>query len=585
MEQTTKTVAQTSKGGKRAAGGTGKKPLLVLIGIVAVLAAAYLGLCAYASGLDTIFPNRTIRDIEVGGLTVNQAAEKLAAEFPQQTFTVTPHPEEGEAEPLDIPYSALGASLDYETAARTANREFADQSFIRDGWDYLLSLFGASSHNWYPLDVDETVFSAGYDTLVKELTYEPVATAYEANGDHVLVTTALNGRAIDEEETSFRDQLLKALPEESGIDVTLKSLPAEVLSAQQIHDAIAGDMKNAGYDMKTKSIIPERVGADFDVEEAQSMLDEAKPGEKVSIPAKITLPAVTADYLKSVLFRDVLGSCTTTVRGSSARKNNVRLASSSFNGYVLNSGDTFSYNGVVGKRTTAKGYQAAPAYVQGETVDEVGGGVCQPSSTLYLACLRADMKIKERYAHRYIPSYIPAGMDATVSWGGPDFKFTNNTDFPVKILTSYTNGQLTIKLLGTNVKGTSVKITNKHLSTTPYKEVVEIDPNMAPGTQKVKTTPYVGHKYETYRHRYDKNGKLISSTFEASSNYKSRNRVIVKGPDLPAGQQPVKPSEGGAKPGSNPTPTPVFPSPKPETPAPTPAEPENPGFIIIDPDN
>ena len=74
--------------------------------------------------------------------------------------------------------------------------------------------------------------------------------------------------------------------------------------------------------------------------------------------------------LEDVLFRDVLGECRTHVSGTSARINNVKLSSAAFNGVVLNSGEVFSYNGTVGERTAAKGYQAAPAYVQGETVDE-----------------------------------------------------------------------------------------------------------------------------------------------------------------------------------------------------------------------
>ncbi len=112
----------------------------------------------------------------------------------------------------------------------------------------------------------------------------------------------------------------------------------------------------------------------------------------VRIPATVQKPSVTAETLKGLLFRDVLGECTTEVRGSAARRSNVRLAASAINGKVLNSGDVFSYNNTTGKRTTAKGYQAAPAYVQGETVNEIGGGVCQPSSTLYLACLRSNLQ-------------------------------------------------------------------------------------------------------------------------------------------------------------------------------------------------
>ena len=173
-------------------------------------------------------------------------------------------------------------------------------------------------------------------------------------------------------------------------------------------------------------------------------------------------------------------------------------------------------------------------------MDEIGGGICQTSSTLYLACLRSNLEITERYAHRYVPAYITAGMDATVSWGGPDYKFTNNSLYPIKIVTIYENNYLTVRILGTNVDGTSVKMTNEHLSTTPYETVYEDDPTLAPGTEKVKTTPYTGYKYRTYRNVYDANGKLISSTYEATSDYKSRNKVILRGPA-------VEPADGGAQ--------------------------------------
>ena len=142
----------------------------------------------------------------------------------------------------------------------------------------------------------------------------------------------------------------------------------------------------------------------------------------------------------------------------------MKLSASTINGYVLNCGEVFSYNGAVGQRTAARGYQAAPAYVKGETVDEIGGGICQTSSTLYLACLRGNLEITERHAHRYIPAYIAAGMDATVSWGGPDYKFTNNTDYPIKIVTEYQGDYLTVKLLGTNVTGIAAKIIGGHIN-------------------------------------------------------------------------------------------------------------------------
>ena len=83
----------------------------------------------------------------------------------------------------------------------------------------------------------------------------------------------------------------------------------------------------------------------------------------------------------------MLGEARTHVSSSAGRIGNVKLSAKLINGIVLNSGDTFSYNDSVGKRTEARGFKPAPAYVKGETVDEVGGGICQTSSTLYLACL------------------------------------------------------------------------------------------------------------------------------------------------------------------------------------------------------
>jgi hypothetical protein len=143
------------------------------------------------------------------------------------------------------------------------------------------------------------------------------------------------------------------------------------------------------------------------------------------------------------------------------------------------------------------------------------------------------LEITERYAHRYTPAYIPWGLDATVSWGGPDYRFTNNTDYPIKIVTSYSGGYLTVKILGTNADGRSVKMTTETLSQTAWETVYKEDDTLAPGTEKVDVTPYGGALVKSYRNVYDKDGKLLSSTFEASSDYKVRNQVILQGPALP----------------------------------------------------
>jgi vancomycin resistance protein YoaR len=453
-------------------------------------------------------------------------------------------------------------------------------SFLTLGWRYLSnSGVSCKAADMISLDAEQTL-SASQSTAAA-LSYSSQDTSYEIGDSALLIHMAKDGRTVDAEKLA---QELEGGEWDSdlSLDIPYTTETAQTMTAQQIHDQVAGNMKNAGYDAETQSITPEQTGAEFDVVLAQSMMDSAAPGDTLKIPATIKYPAVTAEQLKPVLFRDRLGSYTTHVGGSAARISNVKLASSAVNGTILNSGDIFDYNEVVGQRTAARGYQAAPAYVQGETVDEIGGGVCQPSSTLYLATLKSNLEIVERYAHRYVPAYIPKGMDATVSWGGPNYCFRNNTDYPVKIQAVYSKGYLTMTLYGTKTDDFTVKMTNKVLSTTEYKTVYEDDPTLPAGTNTVKTTPYTGYKVETYRNLYDGNGNLVSSNFEASSDYKVRNKVILKGPALPSVPTDETSSEG--TPSSSDTTLPKTPSTTSETPSTslesgaatdtTPAEPE-----------
>src|SRR5699024_6531690 len=141
--------------------------------------------------------------------------------------------------------------------------------------------------------------------------------------------------------------------------------------------------------------------------------------------------------LEQNLFKDVLGSYTTNVSGTAVRKKNVRLSGEKCNNIILLPGEEFSYNNTVGKRTKENGFGEAAAYLNGETVQEVGGGICQTSSTLYNAVLLSNLEVTERTNHTYVSGYVPIGRDATVSWGGPDFKFKNDKEYPIKIVMSY----------------------------------------------------------------------------------------------------------------------------------------------------
>lgn len=139
-------------------------------------------------------------------------------------------------------------------------------------------------------------------------------------------------------------------------------------------------------------------------------------------------------------------------KGSNNRNYNMKLASDSINGLILKPGDTFSYNDVILKNShNGKDYKEAGVFVNGKTSTGIGGGICQISSTLFQSALKSGMTITERRNHSLKVGYMPAGMDATASWGTIDFKFRNDLKVPVKIESTMNNGIIKVRFL-TNEK-------------------------------------------------------------------------------------------------------------------------------------
>lgn len=168
------------------------------------------------------------------------------------------------------------------------------------------------------------------------------------------------------------------------------------------------------------------------------------------LPIYETLPVVTEEDLKTI--KESLISHYTTYFDASVegRATNVKLSSQAFDHTVIGPGETLSFNKVVGQRTRERGYQEAIEIVNKQFVKGIGGGICQTSSTLFNAVDLAGMEIVERHSHSREIGYVPVSRDATVSWGGPDFKFRNPYDFPLLISasTSIEDGKIQIQIYG-----------------------------------------------------------------------------------------------------------------------------------------
>ena len=371
----------------------------------------------------------------------------------------------------------------------------------------------------------------------------------------ILIEVGNPGRELDADDVY--DRILDAY---SFCEFEIR---VEEASPEQLPEAI--DLNNvfkehcstpidAYMDMQTFEVIVETYGYTFDLEQAQADLELLEYGESMEIRLEYIVPEIKAKELEEMLFRDTLASYETKTTSDHNRNTNLKLACQAINGTLLNPGDTFSFNDVVGKRTEAAGYKEAGAFFGGESVKEVGGGICQVSSTLYACVLAADLDVVARTPHSQPVSYLPKGMDATVSWGGPEFKFRNDTDYPIRIDAEVSGGMVKIKLIGTDERDYYVKIECRESEVLePEIQYEDFKWDNAEGYKdgdiiEKGTTGYV---IKTYKIKYSKgDNSLIGETVEATSTYKSKVQVVARvepqptePPTEPPTEEPTSPTQ------------------------------------------
>lgn len=211
--------------------------------------------------------------------------------------------------------------------------------------------------------------------------------------------------------------------------------------------------KNAKLDQHG-NIIPEQVGLSVNrqafTESFYSFFFEQNKST-LEIPMYPVYPKVDSELLSDIRSIRIGRYITSFNPRNKKRSHNIQLAVEAINNHVVFPGETFSFNSVVGKRTTEKGYEKAKVIVRGEYAEDIGGGICQVSSTLFNAVDNAGLKIVQRFSHsRHVP-YIPPGRDATVSWYGPDFEFKNMYNQPILIQARTIGNLLVIKLYSSEV--------------------------------------------------------------------------------------------------------------------------------------
>lgn len=511
------------------------KKLVVFIVIFAILALFILAFSTVFALIninnDKIINGIQIQGIDVSNLTSDEAKEKVSTimnNFLDHEITI----KHDDFTAVLIP-KQFGVSFDVDKAITDAYSIGRSGNIFENNFEILNSLL--KNHSiLIDVNYDEAIFSSNINEINGLLPDKVVNSDYYVDGTTLHITRGKDGVVVDEEK--FKKDVLSNLEmlnlKTSDIDIPVVNKKATQIDIDAIYKEVHKAPVDAYYTTNPYVVYPSSTGLDFDIslDEAKQILSEEK--DEYEIPLKVLYPSASTNDIGSEAFPDMLSKFSTSFTSSNSnRSTNIRLAAQKINGTVLMPGETFSYNQVVGKRTAAAGFKPAPAYFGGEVVQEYGGGICQVSSTLYNAVLYANLEITERTNHGFKPSYVTPGLDATVSWGGPDFKFTNNRDYPVRISCDTSGKILKIYIYGLK-RDTDYKVVleSKYVSTVYAKTTYKTDPSLASGETKVIQSGSNGCRTVAYKYLYDSNGTLVSTECLSRDTYNPHNKVIAVGP-------------------------------------------------------
>ncbi|MDL2274004.1 VanW family protein, partial [Oscillospiraceae bacterium OttesenSCG-928-G22] len=534
MNQTNATKPPVKNGGSappsRRRFTPGQMAALIAGGVLIVfIAVTAITLFAYGN----IYPNVSVAGVDVGGLSVAAAEEKIddaLREYAEGSLSVTCRDET-----FALSVREAGADVSAAEAADAAHALYRAGGLFERIANVFSSPFVAREAT---LDgrVDEVAVGRFVSQVKTGVDREKNSFDFEIEGDTLTVWPGESGLALNAEQARelVTSRFLVADISPLSLDECIEEDPVEEIDVNALYSEVYVEPENAKLDTSgdEPTVIPHVTGISFDKADASSRLRGATG--KVEIPLVLTEPELSEEMLRATLFQDLLATYTTKLNAANLpRTKNVRLAANSISGTILNPGDIFSFNGIVGQRTRDRGYGDASVYTATGIEDDLGGGICQVSSTVHLAALRADMKIVSRANHSYTVVYAPLGEDATVYWGSLDYKFENSQTYPIKIVAFQQSDYITVQIWGTKTNDNTVEIKTTVLSHTPYKTIEEPNPNMAPGTRKQKVEGHSQYSVDTYRIVRDGNGTELRNEYLGRSNYRRLDRVIEVGVTAP----------------------------------------------------
>lgn len=502
----------------------------IIFFIVFILASVFSTVFAFININNTTFVSGiSILGIDVSGLSKDDAKQKVSDDVSNRLSTDVIFKHNDETYTL-LP-SSVGGSFDIDKVIDDAYSVGRNGNIFQNNFAILDAMI--NSKNFIP---DFSFNSDSFDDSISQMNSNfadgIVEPSYDISGNNLIIKSGKNGNIVDSDKIKslFVDKLTVVPYNTDSIEVPVFSKEANKIDIDAIHSEIYKEAQDASYTTNPYVVYPSSNGLDFNIS-----IDEAKAlitGDKDSytIPLKTLYPNVKTSDIGIEAFPNLLSSYSTSFASSSSnRATNVSLATNKINGKVLMPGEVFSFNDTVGKRTPQAGFKVAGVYMNGQVATDYGGGICQVSSTLYNAVLRANLEIVDRSNHMFEVGYVPIGTDATVSWGAPDFKFKNSRSYPIKIVTSSSNRKCVVKFYGLKESEEyDIEIVSYRTGSVPYRTTYTTDSSLAAGQQKVIQSGSNGAKSVAYRIR-KKNGQVISKELLSKDTYDPHNQIIAVG--------------------------------------------------------
>ncbi len=268
------------------------------------------------------------------------------------------------------------------------------------------------------------------------------------------------------------------------------------------------------------------ISADDMYQAVVSRLDSGVYYDTLQFEPQILLADVTKAELMNRF--GLISAFKTKTTSNKNRNTNISLAAQAINGVTVLPGESFSFNQTTGQRTAEKGYKPAAAIAGGETFDEIGGGVCQTSTTLFNAVARANLTITSRDPHAWPSDYVPRGEDATVNWPNLDFRFRNDSEWPIFIVSWYADRYVYVEIYGMSLgDGVTIDLESETIYTKkpPTEPLYVQNPELPFGTEKTTVKARTGYTVETYRVWY-RNGVEFQREKLHTSHYKMYQQTI-----------------------------------------------------------